>query len=127
MDTYPLGKVSIAGYAAPLGPISSNLKSEWLIGGCTAWSRNFIDKNPHPLNFSLRWAVCEDLIFSFPFRDKYSLMVCSTAEAIHNEGYSEENFKTSVFFGKSLSTLHTKEKLFFEKGSIAKGPSFKKY
>ena len=31
------------------------------------------------------------------------------------------------FFKNSLSTLHTKEKLFFEKGSIANGPSFKKY
>ena len=31
------------------------------------------------------------------------------------------------FVGKSLFTLHTNEKLFFEKGSIASGPSFKKY
>jgi hypothetical protein len=32
----------------------------------------------------------------------------------------------TFFFINSFLTLHTKEKFFLEKGSIAKGPSFKK-
>ena len=49
-----------------------------------------------------------------------------TFNEVRNKFIDYLTTKFISFLGKSLSTLHTNEKLFFEKGSIASGPSFKK-
>ena len=101
MQTRPAGQVSIAGYAAPFTPTESNVQTSWLLGGATAWSRNIIDTFPHPINFSTRWAVCEDLIFSYPLGHKYRLMVVADAIAYHNETYGKMSFRQGIFYGLS--------------------------
>ena len=65
LQTKPAGHVSIAGYAAPLTPTETNMQTSWLLGGATAWSRDVIEKHQHPINYPTRWAICEDLIYSY--------------------------------------------------------------
>ncbi|MDC1120355.1 glycosyltransferase family A protein [Alphaproteobacteria bacterium] len=101
LQTKPAGHVSIAGYAAPFTPTETNMQTSWLLGGATAWSRNIIDTRPHPINFSTRWAVCEDLIYSYPLAREYRLMVAADANAYHNETYSEMSFRQGMFYGVS--------------------------
>ena len=101
LQTKPAGQVSIAGYAAPFTPTEANMQTSWLLGGATAWSRHIIDTHPHPINFSSRWAVCEDLIYSYPLAREYRLMVVADANAYHNETYSEMSFQQGLFYGLS--------------------------
>ena len=69
--------------------------------GATAWSRDIIEKHQHPINFPTRWAVCEDLIYSYPLGRKYRLMVAADANAYHNETYSKMSFRQGIFYGVS--------------------------
>ena len=101
LQTKPAGRVSKAGYAAPFTPAETNMQSSWLLGGATAWSRDIIEKHQHPINFPTRWAVCEDLIYSYPLSRKYRLMVAADAIAYHNETYSKMSFRQGIFYGLS--------------------------
>ena len=103
LQTKPAGHVSIAGYAAPFTPTEANMQTSWLLGGATAWSRDIIEKHQHPINFPTRWAVCEDLIYSYPLGRKYRLMVAADANAYHNETYSKMSFRQGIFYGVSGS------------------------
>lgn len=95
------GHVSIGGYASPFCPANTTHEVEWLIGGATAWSRDIIDTYRHPLSFQTRWAVCEDLIFSYPLRQNFKLMVVHNAIVQHNETYQRMTFKQGMFYGIS--------------------------
>ena len=101
LQTKPAGHVSIAGYAASVTSIETNLQTSWLLGGATAWSRDVIEKHQHPINFPTRWAVCEDLIYSYPLGREYRLMVAADANAYHNETYSDMSFRQGIFYGLS--------------------------
>ena len=95
------GSVSKAGYAAPFAPADLDLHVEWLLGGATAWSRDVLTSHAHPIDFSTRWAVCEDLIYSYPLRKHYKLFVASDVECFHNETYSQIGLKAGIFYGKT--------------------------
>jgi hypothetical protein len=101
LQTHPKGYVSIAGYASPYCPASTTHDTEWLLGGATAWSRDVIDKFKHPIKFPTRWAVCEDLIYSFPLRKTHKMKVFHEAKARHNDTYSLMSLKQGIFHGAS--------------------------
>lgn len=95
------GSVSKAGYASPFVPADTSSDVDWLLGGATAWSKEIIQSYPHPIDFSTRWAVCEDLIYSFPLRERYRLFVASDVICHHNESYSHIDLKQGAFYGKA--------------------------
>ena len=99
------GQVLRSGYATPFLPASKDCLTPWLLGGATAWSRDVIESHPHPINFPTIWAVCEDLIYSFPLRNNYRLMVASKAKAFHNETYEHMSFRKAIFYGRSGAVL----------------------
>lgn len=101
LSTEPKGNVSISGYAAPYNPIDQTHSVSWLIGGATAWSREVIDTCPHPLSFPTRWAVCEDLIFSYPLAASHRLMAVAEARVYHNEQYHQMGVRQGIFYGVS--------------------------
>lgn len=101
LQTKPAGFVSKAGYAAPFTPAEMNMRTSWLLGGATAWSRDVIKKHVHPINFPTKWAICEDLIYSYPLGHNCRLMVVSDAKAYHNETYGQMTFRQGIFFGVS--------------------------
>jgi hypothetical protein len=96
------GTVNISGYASTHFPTLQTLDAEWLIGGATGWDRSIIKKYAHPIDFPTRWAVCEDLMFSYPLRKSYRLLVAKNALAEHNENYSAMTIKKGTFYGLSL-------------------------
>ena len=101
LQTEPAGNVFKSGYAAPYMPTKISQSTSWLVGGATAWSRDVIDRVFHPIDFPTRWAVCEDLIFSYPLRNKYRLMVAAQAKTYHNETYDKMSFQRGKFYGLS--------------------------
>ena len=105
LDTKPAGHVSIAGYATPFTPTKSDMQTSWLLGGATAWSRDVVEQYQHPINYPTKWAICEDLIYSYPLGCKYRLMVVADAHAYHNESYVKISFRQGVFYGLSSTIM----------------------
>ncbi len=100
----PMGRVWSSGFTSPHGPVCEGIgeivESSWLVGGAVLWSREVLAK-PHPLSFPTRWAVCEDVIFSYPLSHDNRLVVCGDAVVQHHDSYINHNFAKSVFYGKS--------------------------
>ena len=101
LNTEPKGLISSAGYAAPFCPASQTHDVDWLLGGATAWSREVIDLYKHPMSFPTRWAVCEDLMYSYPLRNSYRMAVVHDAIMLHNDTYSTMSSKKGMFYGAS--------------------------
>ena len=101
LSTEPRGLISAAGYAAPFCPASQTHDVDWLLGGVTAWSREVIDLYKHPMSFPTRWAVCEDLMYSYPLRNIYKMVVVHDAIMLDNDTYGSMSYKQSVFYGTS--------------------------
>lgn len=78
MQLMPPGKVLRSGYNTPITSLDEDLNSEWLLGGATAWRRDILQKADHK-GIPTNWAICEDLIFSYPIGQTEGLYVCSKA------------------------------------------------
>ena len=73
------GKVLKSGFNTSISNISENIKVQWLNGGSSVLMQEILLNNPmQKINTS--WAVCEDLIFSFPLGKQYPLYVCAGAK-----------------------------------------------
>lgn len=100
MATEPRGRVWRSGYNTPIVDIDDDLESEWLIGGATAWRRDILDTYKIP-NLPSTWAICEDLIFSYPIAKKERLLVCSEARVRHIDDAINPTFSKAKTRGKS--------------------------
>jgi len=96
------GRVLRSGYNICTSPVSSNLRTEWLPGGATVWRQGillqFKQKEIHS-----RWAICEDLIFSYPIGKKYPLYVCADARVRHEHVYDHKAKMKYVYYGRTIT------------------------
>ena len=99
------GSVSLSGYSTSYAPTSEDVQTSFLLGGSTGWCRSVIDNHPHPIDFPTRWAVCEDIIFSYGVGKTRRLVVTSQAHLNHNETYADLSFARAIFYGKSQVTM----------------------
>ena len=76
------GRVHRSGMTTANYPVSANLRTQWLCGGATVWRRQVLQKTPHR-EIRSRWAIAEDLVFSYPVGKEYPLYVCADARARH--------------------------------------------
>lgn len=99
MQTEPRGKVLPSGYNTPVIGVSSNLRSEWLIGGATAWRRDILTgQTNQPI--ASRWAITEDLMYSYRiFKSGEQLFVCADARVEHIDHTPIETFRAGLFRG----------------------------
>ena len=82
MSLNPAGNVQRSGYNAPITNVQRNEKVKWLLGGATLWRRDILENNKVD-KVNLSWAVCEDLIFSYPISKYEQLYVCAKAKTLH--------------------------------------------
>ena len=101
IDIEPKGCVKKGGYAVPFCPANKTHEVSWLLGGATAWSREVLDNYPHPIDFPTKWAVCEDLIYSFPLSQTHKMFVVQDAKVRHDEKQEIMKFSKGLFYGKS--------------------------
>ena len=72
------GRVLKSGNNTSISNVKKNIRSEWLNGGGTVWRQKILKDYPH-IEISSKWAVCEDLIFSYPIGHIHPLYVCASA------------------------------------------------
>jgi hypothetical protein len=95
------GRVLKHGSNTSITNVQKNIRCEWLTGGATMWRQNILKANPHE-DICSKWAVCEDLIFSYPIGKKYPLYISKDAQIeIDNIFLSTENIKTLIYRGKT--------------------------
>ncbi|MFC2117185.1 glycosyltransferase family 2 protein [Bacteroidota bacterium] len=73
------GRVLKSGFNTSISNVEKDVKVEWLNGGATVWRQDVLMNNQHK-ELNLKWAVCEDLIYSYPLSKQYSLYICSAAK-----------------------------------------------
>ena len=73
------GQVLKSGFNTSINNLAENVQAQWLNGGSGVWKQDILLNNPRE-GINTRWAVCEDLIFSYPLGKQYPLYVCSDAK-----------------------------------------------
>ncbi len=76
------GRVLRSGISTSISHLDENITSQWLNGGATVWRQNILIDNPHK-EINTKWAIGEDLIFSYPIGKIYPLFVCAHAKVTH--------------------------------------------
>ena len=103
MSLKPSGKVHKSGYNSPITNIKSSIEVDWLLGGATLWRRDILE-NYKLMPIDLSWAVCEDLIFSYPISKYEKLYVCAEAKTLHVDESVDLKFQSALKKSK-LGTL----------------------
>jgi glycosyltransferase involved in cell wall biosynthesis len=97
------GCVLSSGYNSAIHNISSEIRTQWLGGGYTVWKREIIETFPQDI-LNTRWAIGEDLRFSYPIGKKYPLYVCAGAKVHHEHLYDQYDQKNiDRYIGRKTS------------------------
>jgi len=101
MASEPRGRVWKSGYNSPVTGVKQDIQSQWLIGGATAWRRDVLENRTNE-GIPSRWAITEDLMFSYPVsKSGNDLYVCAAAKVLHIDNTPTETFKAGIFRGNS--------------------------
>ncbi len=96
------GRVLRSGYNVAISPVESDLKAQWLCGGATIWKKEIVETNTHR-EISSKWAISEDVIFSYPIGKNYPLYVCADAKVRHEHVFDHKVKKKHRYYGRTLS------------------------
>lgn len=76
------GRVLRSGFPTSISHLSRDIRSEWLCGGATVWRSAILREFQHR-DIAGKWAIGEDIIFSYPIGKRYPLYVCAPARVRH--------------------------------------------
>lgn len=102
MSSAKQGRVLRSGYNVPTTPADSHLKVQWLCGGATVWRREILNRFTGREIYS-RWAICEDVIFSYPIGKEYPLHVCADAKVRHEHVYDHAAKMKYRYYGRTVT------------------------
>ncbi|VEN74477.1 putative Glycosyltransferase, group 2 family protein [Candidatus Desulfarcum epimagneticum] len=88
MDHIDMGRVLSSGMNTSINNISTDMKTQWLGGGYTVWRHEVLKEFPQKA-LNTKWAVGEDIRFSYPIGKKYPLYVSGKAKVRHHHVYDQ--------------------------------------
>jgi glycosyltransferase involved in cell wall biosynthesis len=88
MSSAEPGRVLRSGYNSRIDSINADLRTQWLGGGYTVWKREILHQYPQS-DLKTRWAIGEDLRYSYPIGKAYPLHVCAAARVRHEYVYDQ--------------------------------------
>ena len=95
------GRVLKNGLNTSIANVKHDVRCEWLNGGATTWRQEILQNNPHE-EIRSKWAVCEDLFFSYPIGKIYPLYISKDSNVeIDNLFSNTENAETLIYKGKT--------------------------
>jgi glycosyltransferase involved in cell wall biosynthesis len=102
MSSPEQGEILSSGYNVANAPVEKNIRTEWLCGGATVWKKEilkrFINKE-----ISSKWAICEDVIFSYPIGKKYPLYVCADSKVRHEHVWDHTAKMKYWYYGRTAT------------------------
>lgn len=102
MSSPQQGRVLRSGYNVATTPVDSHLKTQWLCGGATVWRKEILKRFTNREIYS-RWAICEDVIFSYPIGKEYPLYVCAGAKVRHEHVYDHAAKMKYRYYGRTVT------------------------
>ncbi|MFC1462392.1 glycosyltransferase family 2 protein [Verrucomicrobiota bacterium] len=102
MSSSVQGRVLRSGYNVAGAPVDRDLKVDWLCGGATVWRRDILDRFRNR-EVASRWAICEDVIFSYPIGKQHPLYVCADARARHEHVYDHKATMKYRYYGRTAT------------------------
>lgn len=88
MSSAKPGRVLKSGFNVSIGNVPEDVRSQWLGGGYTVWRSYILHLCPQD-TLNTRWAIGEDLRFSYPIGKKHPLYVCASAKVRHEHVYDQ--------------------------------------
>ncbi|MBU0545447.1 MAG: glycosyltransferase family 2 protein [Proteobacteria bacterium] len=102
MSSPQQGRVLSSGYNVAISPVNKNIRTEWLCGGATVWKKEILNRFVNR-EVSSKWAICEDVIFSYPIGKKYPLYVCSDSKVGHEHVWDHTAKMKYWYYGKTAT------------------------
>lgn len=78
------GRVLASGRNVSISNVPEDMPTQWLGGGYTVWRRDILTAYPQE-SLKTKWAVGEDLRFSYPIGKKHPFYVCCGAKVRHEK------------------------------------------
>jgi glycosyltransferase involved in cell wall biosynthesis len=97
------GRVLLSGATTANTRVTHDVRVEWLAGGATVWCKEVLQTRSHQ-EISARWAIGEDLIFSYPIGRQRPLYVCAAAQA-HHEHVPDYGSKRQDYYHGRTQTV----------------------
>ena len=94
------GRVLRSGMTTANYPVTTHLRTQWLCGGATVWKRQILEEFQHK-EVNSRWAIGEDIIFSYPIGKKFPLYVCADAKVRHEHIFDYTSTSRHRFHGRT--------------------------
>jgi glycosyltransferase involved in cell wall biosynthesis len=95
------GQVLRSGQTTSIGHVDRNYRVHWLPGGATVWKREVLMQRQHPVQGSARWAIGEDLLFSYPIGKTRPLFAAVNARARHEHEADYGRADQSWYHGRT--------------------------
>lgn len=102
MSSPKQGRVLRSGYNVATSPVTSDLKTQWLCGGATVWRQEILKRFTNK-EVSSRWAICEDVIFSYPIGKIFPLYVNADARGRHEHIYDHTAKMKYRYYGRTVT------------------------
>lgn len=102
MSSPEQGRVLASGYNVAISPVDKDIQTQWLCGGATVWKKEIINEFKNKEIIS-KWAICEDVIFSYPIGKKYPLYVCADAKVRHEHVYDHKAKMKYRYYGRTIT------------------------
>lgn len=101
------GRVLRSGATTSNCQIREDIQSEWLCGGATVWRLEILRTWTHR-DIRTKWAIAEDIVFSYPISRKHPLVVCASARVRHEHVHDYRVKQVHRFHGgmQTLMTMH---------------------
>lgn len=94
------GQVLRSGRNTSIAFVAADLRTQWLCGGATVWQQAIVKKYVNQ-EINAKWAMCEDLIFSYPIGKHYPLYVCAEAQVRHEHVYDHKIKMKYKYYGRT--------------------------
>ncbi len=102
MSAPRMGKILRSGYNVPISPTPVNIQVDWLCGGATVWRQDIVTTHHHS-EIKAKWAICEDIIFSYPLSKTFKMYVCADARVLHEHVYDHNKKVDHRFYGRAAT------------------------
>lgn len=102
MSSREQARVLRSGYNVAGSPVEHDIRAQWLCGGATVWRTDILLAHQHK-EIASRWAICEDVLFSYPIGKKYPLYVCAKARVRHEHVYDHAVRMKYRYYGRTIT------------------------
>lgn len=94
------GRVLRSGRSTPILSVPSDIRTQWLCGGATVWKLDILRTCRNTERYA-RWAMSEDLHFSYPIGKLHPLFVCAEAKVRHEHVFDHKIPMKYKYYGRT--------------------------